>query len=209
MRCPGPPGPLGGKTYIPVAQRERLLDAALGVVVEGGYEGFRPRVVCELAGMSPKTFYDLFADREECFLALIDRELERLAGVVRLVYECESEWVERIRSGLGTLLAYLDTNLAVCELLFVAALDGGARVRERRVGVLGVLARAIEADRAGSDPGGWSSSLLAEGVVGGAFTVIHTRVVMADAPPLLGLLEELTAAIVLLYGGAGEFSYAA
>ncbi len=159
--------------------------------------------------MSPKTFYDLFADREDCLLALIDRELERLAGVVRPVYECESEWVARIRSGLGTLLAYLDATPAVCELLFVAALDGGARVRERRVGVLGVLARAIEADRAGSDPGGCSSSLLAEGVVGGAFTVIHTRVVMAGAPALLGLLEELTATIVLLYDGAGELSYAA
>ncbi len=158
--------------------------------------------------MSPKTFYDLFADREDCFLALIDRELEGLAGVVRPVYERESEWVARIRSGLGTLLAYLDANPAVCELFFVAALDAGARVRERRVGVLGVLARVIENDRAGSDPDG-SSSLLAEGVVGGVFTVIHTRVVMADAGPLIGLLEELTTTIVLFYGDAGVLSYAA
>ena len=207
MRCPGPPGPLGGRTYVPVAQRERLLDAALGVVVEGGYEGLRPRVVCERAGMSPKTFYDLFADREDCFLALIDRELDEVARVVCPVYECESEWVARIRSGLGALLAYLDLNPVVCELLFVAALGGGVRVQERRSQVLGVLTRAIAED-VGADPG-WSSSLLAEGVVGGAFTVIQMRVVMGDARPLIGLLEELTATIVLLYGSAGVVSRAA
>ena len=183
----------------------------LRTIAEDGYRDLRPRVVCERAGMSPKTFYDLFADREDCFLALIDRERERLAEIVRPVYECESEWVARIRSGLGTLLSYLDANPAVCELLFVAALDAGARVRERRVGVLGEVARAIENDRAGSDPdlSSSSSSLLAEGVVGGAFTVIHTRVVMVDAPALIGLLEELTATIVLLCDGAGVLSYAA
>jgi AcrR family transcriptional regulator len=157
--------------------------------------------------MSHKTFYDLFADREECLLALIDRELECLAGVVCPVYECESEWVERIRSGLGTLLAYLDADPAVCELLFVAALGGGLRVRERRAGVLGVLARVIAQD-AGADPD-WSSSLLAEGVVGGAFAVIQSRVAMRDARPLIGLLEELTATIVLLYDGAGVVAHVA
>ncbi len=157
--------------------------------------------------MSPKTFYDLFADREECFLALIDRELERLADVVCPVYDCESEWVGRIRSGLGTLLAYLDANPAVCELLFVAALGAGVGVQERRSQVLGEVARAIAED-AGADRG-WSSSLPAEGVVGGAFTVIQTRVAMRDARPLIGLLEELTATIVLLYDSARVVGHAA
>jgi len=157
--------------------------------------------------MSPKTFYDLFADREDCFLALIDRELDAVAEVVCPVYECEPEWSMRIRSGLGALLSYLDANPAVCGLLFVASLHAGVRVQERRLRVLGVLARAIAVD-AGADHGS-SLSLLAEGVVGGAFTVIQTRVASGDSRSLVGLLEELAATIVLLYDGAGVLSDAA
>ncbi len=204
VRRPVVPGPRGGKTYIPVVQRERLLDGAAEMVAEGGVRGLRAKPVAARAGMSPKTFYDLFADCEDCFLALFDRALEDVARVVRPVYECEREWTARVRSGLGTLLAYLDTDPRACDLLFVQALGAGPRVLERRTEVLDVLARVIDEGReAGTGRGRASqpSPLTAESVVGAAFTVIHTRVCQQEAGSLSDLLNPLMATIVLPYRG--------
>ena len=147
VRRPVASGPRGGKTFIPAIQRERLLDAAAEMIAESGVRNMRAKPATARAGMSPKTFYDLFADSEDCFLALFDRTLNEVAGIVRPVYECESEWSASVRSGLGTLLAYLDANPQACDLLFVQALGAGPRVLERRTQVLGVLARTVDEGR--------------------------------------------------------------
>jgi AcrR family transcriptional regulator/DNA-binding MarR family transcriptional regulator len=204
IRRPVVPGPRGGKTFIPAIQRERLLDAAAEMVAEGGVRGLRAKPVAARAGMSPKTFYDLFADSEDCFLALFDRAVEWVATVVRPVHECESEWTAGIRSGLGTLLAYLDADPQMCDLVFVQALGAGPRVLERRTEVLDVLARAVDEARQtnkGRERSPEPPPLTAESVVGAAFTVIHTRVCQQDAGGLSDLLNPLMAMIVLPYRG--------
>jgi AcrR family transcriptional regulator len=66
-------GPQGGGVFVPVSQRARLLDATVGLVVEVGVRGLTVRRLTARAGMSSKTFYDLFADR--------DREISERAGV--------------------------------------------------------------------------------------------------------------------------------
>ena len=58
-------------------QQTRLLDAALAVVAEEGLRRLSATRVSARAGMSTKTFYDLFADSEDCFLAVFDRAVER------------------------------------------------------------------------------------------------------------------------------------
>jgi hypothetical protein len=75
-------------------------------------------------------------------------------------------------------------------------------VLERRVQVLGVLQGAVDQGRAGVKAGRVLPGLTAEGVVGAAFGVIHTR--LLDSPgSLVGLLGELMATIVLPYRGHG------
>ena len=73
MRRAGAPGPRGGGVYVSGVQRTRLLDAAFRVVAEQGYHGMTVRRVCDRAGVSNKTFYDLFSDREDCFLAAFEQ----------------------------------------------------------------------------------------------------------------------------------------
>ena len=61
MRRPGTPGPRGGGVYVTELQRARLLDAAFAVVSEDGYRRMTARRVSGRAGVSNKTFYDLFS----------------------------------------------------------------------------------------------------------------------------------------------------
>src|ERR1039457_2970034 len=142
-------GPRGGGLYVSELQRMRLLDAACAVIAEQGYRRMAVRKVSERAGVSSKTFYDLFNDREDCFLAAFDHALEELAAVVCPVCVGESEWVARIRAGLGALLGLLDGEPALCRLVFVEALGAGPRVLERRAMVLEQLERVIDEGRVG------------------------------------------------------------
>jgi AcrR family transcriptional regulator/DNA-binding MarR family transcriptional regulator len=200
MRHPVP-GAHGGGLYVSGLQRARLLDATFAVVSEVGYRGMSVRAVAERAGVSSKTFYDLFSDREDCFLAAFDYGVEQLASHVRPAFEGERDWVAGIRAGLAAVLGFLDGEPALRRLLFMEALAAGPRVLERRAQVLQELTSVVEEGQAGVKAGGRLPGLIAEGVVGATFGVIHAR--LLEQPPrlLVGLLGELMAMIVLPYRG--------
>jgi AcrR family transcriptional regulator len=203
MRRPGTPGPRGGGVYVTEVQRTRLLDAAFAVVSEDGYKRMTARRVSGRAGVSNKTFYDLFTDREDCFLAAFDHAVDELAAVALPAYEGEKEWAERVRAGLGALLEFLDSEPELRRLVFVEALGAGPRVLARRARVLEDLGSIIDEGGAGVKAGRELPPLTAEGVVGAAFSVIHARLLEQPPEPLTGLLNALMATIVLPYRGHG------
>jgi AcrR family transcriptional regulator len=59
-------------------RREQLLDAALKLFAANGYLGTSIEQICSTAYIGTKSFYELFASREECYLALLKRTSERL-----------------------------------------------------------------------------------------------------------------------------------
>jgi AcrR family transcriptional regulator/DNA-binding MarR family transcriptional regulator len=201
VRRAGAIGPRGGGLYVSAAQRERLLDAAVAVVAEEGYRRMSVRRVAGRARVSSKTFYDLFADREDCFLNAFDQAVEELARVVIPAFAGEREWSVRIRAGLAVLLERLDGEPALRTLVFVEALGAGPRVLERRAEVLAVLQDAVDHGRDGMKAATELPALTAEGVVGAAFGVIYARLLDAAPDPLIGLLNPLMAMLVLPYRG--------
>jgi AcrR family transcriptional regulator len=192
----------GAGVYVSELQRSRLLDATFAVVAEEGYRRMTVRRVSDRAGVSNKTFYDLFGDREDCFLAAFELGLERLTEWVVVAWEGEREWTSRIRAALGSLLGVLDDEPALRTLVFVEALGAGPRVLARRAEVLEQVAGAIDEGRSGAKAGRELPPLTAEGIVGAAFGVIYARLIQEEDPePLVGLLNALMATIVLPYRG--------
>jgi AcrR family transcriptional regulator/DNA-binding MarR family transcriptional regulator len=196
----GAPGAGGGRVSVPEFQRTRLLDATVALVGAEGYRRLTARRVSAWAGVSNKTFYDLFSDREDCFLAAFDRAIDELSVVVLPAWEGEREWSARVRAGLGALLDVLDREPALRALMFVEALGAGSRVLERRGEVLQLLAGAIDRGRVGAK-GRELPSLTAEGLVGAVFGVIYARLLERSDEPLAGLVNPLMATIVLPYRG--------
>jgi AcrR family transcriptional regulator len=70
----------------PEARREQLVDAALRVIVEQGYEGISIEAIARTAGVTRPVIYDHFPNLAKLLQALIEREesyaLEQLARVV-------------------------------------------------------------------------------------------------------------------------------
>jgi AcrR family transcriptional regulator len=201
MRHPGVPGPRGGGVYIPEFQRTRLLDATFALVGAEGYRRLTARRVSDWAGVSNKTFYDLFSDREDCFLAAFDYAIDQLTMVVVPAWEGKKGWAAGIRAGLGALLGFLDEEPALRRLVFVEALGAGPRVLARRAEILDALAGPVDEGRKDAKAGDELPPLTAEGIVGATFGVIYARLSHDDPEPLTGLLNQLVATIVLPYRG--------
>lgn len=197
-----PPTPRGGAMYATELQRDRLLSATFAVVGDLGYDGMTARSVSEHAGVSNRTFYECFSDREDCFLAAFNHAVDGLELEVRAGWDSELGWTARVRGALASLLMVLDREPAVARLVVVEALSAGPRVLARRAGVLEQLAGVVDQGRANAQAPAGLPVLVAEGVVGATFGVIHARLLKLHPAPLIDLLRELMAAIVLPYRGS-------
>jgi AcrR family transcriptional regulator len=202
---PGPNGlPRGQVSEI---QRSRMLTAAAEAVEEVGYARLTVAQVIARARVSRKTFYDLFEDREDCFLAVFDQAIDQLSTLVGDAYERESGWREGVRAGLLAMLRFMDEEPGLARICVVEALGAGPRVLKRRTQVLAQLKKVIDEGRA--SPGARvarateeSPDVTAEGVIGAVFAVLHTRLLARGREPLTALLGPLMGMIVLPYLGA-------
>jgi AcrR family transcriptional regulator/DNA-binding MarR family transcriptional regulator len=193
-----------GAAGVSEVQRARMLSSAARVVSEYGYQKMSVARVAGGARVSRRTFYDVFEDREDCFLAIFEDALGRAGERVSDAYEdagAGGDWCGRVRSALMELLVFFDEEPRVASLLLVDALGAGPRVLERRAEVLKGLSARLHKD--GSRAGGAAgiAPLTGEGVVGAVFSVIHTRISQKDPAPTVGLLNPLMGMIVLPYVG--------
>src|ERR1700730_15858529 len=88
-------------------QRSRLLAAAVEVVDEVGYARMTVARVIERARVSRKTFYDTFADREECFLGAFEQALGHARELAVEAYEREAGWRDGIRAALARPVGFM------------------------------------------------------------------------------------------------------
>jgi AcrR family transcriptional regulator len=199
LRPPASRLPRGRVTEI---QRSRMLAAALEAVEEVGYGRMTVAQVIGRAKVSRKTFYDVFADREDCFLAALEQAVSQVGKLVRESYERESAWRDGVRAGLAELLAFLDAEPALARLCLVEALGAGPRVLERRAELLEDLAEVVDRGRFVTSAIREPPEVAAEGVVGAVFAVLHTRALEDGGEPFSDLLGSLMNIMVLPYLGA-------
>lgn len=179
-----------------------MLAAAVEAVGEVGYSRMTVAQVISRARVSRKTFYDVFNDREDCFLAAFEQALSQARTIAAEAYAEESNWRDGVRGALARLLMFMDEEPGLAKLCIVEALGAGERVLERRARVLDELAQVIDRGRDATSATREPPDVTAEGVVGAIFAVLHTRVLEPGEQPLTDLLGSLMSMIVLPYLGA-------
>jgi AcrR family transcriptional regulator/DNA-binding MarR family transcriptional regulator len=179
--------PRGAGDQVEDIQRARIVSAMVEVASEVGYIGAAVAPVVARAGVSRRTFYELFDGREDCFLAAFEWGTRQARSVVLEAYGSQRSWRDRVRHALAALLVFLDSEPALARACVIEALGAGKLVLERRARVLDELIDALGASAPRARGVDQPLLLTAEGIVGGAFSVIHGRllekgVVSADAP---------------------------
>jgi AcrR family transcriptional regulator len=176
------------------------------VVSELGYSGMSVARVTSRAGVSRKTFYELFEDREDCFLCVFDEAVGRIAAVARPAYEHKRRWREKVRAGLSATLQFIGDEPWLGTLLIVEALGAGPRILQRRARWLETLSQIVDQGRSEATAGRESlvelqSVFTAEGIVGAVLSVLHARLLEYNEQPLIELCNPLMSLIVLPYLG--------
>jgi AcrR family transcriptional regulator len=181
-------------------QRMRILSSMVAVVSDQGAQSVTVARVVAHAGVSRKTFYDFFDDTGDCLREALERIVVVIAQRAREAYDTERPWAERVRGSLFAILEFFDEEPALARLCVIDSAAVGPAVLARRRDLLDRLAAAVDEGRevARGEP----LPLAAQSVVGGAFAVIHARLLKADQTALVELLGPLMGFIVLPYLGA-------
>ncbi len=198
--------PVGGEgaphPHVAEIQRSRLLAAAVRAVEELGYSQATVAHITHRARVSRRTFYELFANREECLIAALEGVVDGIRAEIQAAGLEGLAWRERMRGGLWAILSFFDREPVLARVCVVQALRGSQSVLERREEILGGLARAIDAGR-GESPRGSAEcpSSTAEGLVGAGFALVYSRLLRNDSRPLTDLMGDLMGILVLPYMG--------
>ncbi len=134
----------------PERRRPEVLDAALGLFLEHGYDGTSMQAVAERAGVTKPVVYACFPGKDELFRALLAREEERILAEIQGAFagadlsDPETTLVE----GFTGFLRAVDHSPEVYRLIFLGEGGGNAAVahriqrgRDQQVSALTLLAR--------------------------------------------------------------------
>ena len=178
-------------------------------VVSGrGYPETRVVDVIGVAGVSRKTFYELFESKEDCFLAAYDVLLASLLGKATEAFESmpAGSWAERICAALEVLLGYLAAHPEEARFAIVEVLAAGPKALARRDAALRQFTGFLEAGRSETSvelPGITSLSL-----AGGINELVYSEVLHGAAARLPSRLPDLMFWITLPFlgpeGASGE-----
>lgn len=125
-------------------QRQRLFEAAASVFARSGYAEASAEAISREAGMSKATFYEHFANKEECILALFDHVAEEvLAALLDAAAAAGEDPAERMRAGLRSFLEFVVVQHDAAQTLIVQIIGAGPRASERRDAVLARFSDAI------------------------------------------------------------------
>ncbi|HEY6762809.1 MAG TPA: TetR/AcrR family transcriptional regulator [Baekduia sp.] len=183
------------RAFIASNQRERLLDAIANVVAAKGYAATRVADITEYAGVSRKTFYEQFADKEDCFLAaydaitalLMDRMAKGLAAVA------DGTWEEQVHALLGEFLRFLAAEPAFARMCIVEVLGSGATGLARRDAAIEAFFPVVDQiPRAQAGAERWLSPRTPQFVVGGILEVVYAEIRRGATEKLPELEEDLT-----------------
>ena len=191
-----PRGPHGlTRDEVELSQRRRLLEATTDVVAEEGYVKTTVAQIIARAGVSRATFYELFADREECFQAAYAANAELVAGVMaaelgQMRSSANQDPLDRLGRVLRVYLEALRDTPTLARVFLVEVYAAGpAAIEQRRQSLERFVDIVAETHRGetgilGTRPG---QRFAAQAFVGAVSSFVTNAVAIGETDGLLEL----------------------
>ncbi len=173
------------------SQRQRIYMAMIEVVSERSYNEARVVDVIDVAGVSRKTFYELFDDKEQCFLSTYDLILSQLLKVTSSEFSSATDatWAERIRVGMAAMLDLIVAQPAAARFCIVEVLAAGPKALARRDAAIRQFTYFLDAGRSETSielPG-----ITSLAIAGGINELLYSELIHGAAAHLPSRLPEL------------------
>lgn len=187
-----------------VHQRARLLKAAAAALAEVGYAELTVKDMIDGAGVSRRTFYQLYDDKLECVLAAHEDALARLREVIATACAGEITWADGVAAAVDAGLRFAARNPAETRLLLLAT----HTVSEPKLmgAALDAHQQFTELLRAGREQRGQGSptELTESAVIGSVTAILGARLGANQMDDLRTLGPELVQIIIAPYLGYEE-----
>ena len=196
-----PPGPHRlPRDLVRDNQRRRLLHAALDVFAERGVAAATVKELVRRAGVSRATFYECFADGDDCMAALHEEVLAWLSEQVGKAVAEQDDWAAKVRTGVARTVELLADDP---RLVTVCADEAPAvrvpRIRARHELLVEQICAGLRAGRTGSRHGEELPEILEPALVSGAIYVISRSLADGAEADVAGLAAELADVLLLPY----------
>ncbi len=174
-------------------QRERLLRAAALEFSQRGYAGASSESISRQAAMSKATFYEHFANKEECMLELFDLATtvvqEAMASAARSA--AGNGAAERMRAATRAFLTSLADHPEFAQTLLVEIIGAGPRAAQRRDQIMQAFADVLDAENAAAARRGligrFASTHDAYAIVGAIVELVSRQVRLGEPENVLDL----------------------
>jgi len=193
-------------------QRRRMLTAAAAALEKYGYAGTTVSKVLEGAGVSRRTFYEQFADKDDCLLvAYDDAERRAWAHVVNTrTGESSGDWPQRVHVAVGAAMDFLAAEPATARLFTVEARPSPL-IAERQRGAVERIAAILRPDNRGGSNSDDLPEATERTLVGNVAALVGSYVLSGATELLPSLTTQLADHLLLPYreAGAGAASVSA
>ena len=173
-------------------QRQRLALALIEAIAEDGYRATRVADVIARAGVSRKTFYEHFENKEACLLMTYDLISGEVMRRMELAYRNAEGWPWRAEAAIEALFESAIDNPGALRLALLEIAAVGPTGIERRERSIAGYEQFIREALTLAPGAGAVSDLTLKAVVGGLNRVLYRRVLKTDPDELLALIPELT-----------------
>ncbi len=170
---PRPNGP--GRERVARHQRARLHGATIEAVTARGYPAITVSELAALAGVSRRTFYEHYADREACFLASYDAIVSGAARRARESWSGPNGGAVDVERAFATLAGEIAREPKAARLAIVEILAAGQAGRERAERTRTAFERALARSLRGQPDGAPLPPDVVRGIAGGLWLVVRRR----------------------------------
>jgi AcrR family transcriptional regulator len=165
------PGPGQSPEQVRMSQRDRIHRAMVELAADVGYEHVTVRALMQVAGVSSRTFYGLFPNREECLVSSVDRIAHELLRAAARRTAVRSGRESKVRACISSLLDDLAERPKAARVLLVEALAAGRPTRTRTAELTENLERLLARLLATAPGATTSPKRLVAGVAAGVIRV--------------------------------------
>lgn len=190
------------REFVAQNQRERIVTAMVDTVAERGYNATTVAHITAAASVSRRTFYEHFSDKEDCFLAAYDMVAEHVLDSMGAAAASFSEWPQKVRAALGTVLRFLAAEPELARFCMVEPIGAGGEAAARHRASLERFAEILRGGRPALGGERQLPEAIEETLVGGLVSLIVREISAGRTEQLESLLPELVELTLVPYLGA-------
>lgn len=182
-------------------QRERVLDAAISVFAERGYQGTTIDNIVATAKVGVGTFYELFDNKPDCFVQAYERIVADARERILAAIPAEAGWPEQACAALRALLELIEAEPVRAKVALVEVQTAGPEALTRHEETVDSVIPLLALGRTENPVLAELPSHLEEAIVGGLAWLLQQRLAQGEFEGVEAHLPDVLEIAVVPYVG--------